>query len=286
MESLQNIDSLSQLLGRPRAKPYRGALIDAWGVIHNGVELFDGAGEAMVRFREEIGPIVILTNAPRPSSIIPAQLERLGLPDNAYDSIVTSGDAVRAEIKKHLPAPFYRLGPDKDDALYQNLAIDFVPLERADFIICTGMLDELGDEKPEDYASMFAPAIERGVEMICANPDIVVRWGDRLIYCAGALAQVYERLGGKVIHGGKPHKPIYELAMERLKGFDQTLEPGNVLAIGDGLGTDVAGANRHGIDILYIFGSGGIHEKSDASVEEILRGAGAHAVATAESLRW
>ena len=192
------------------AERYDALLCDAWGVIHNGVELFPGARDAMVRFRAGGGTIVILTNAPRPSSIIPAQLSRLGLPDEAYDSVVTSGDSTRAEIELLLPAPAFRIGPAKDDPLFEGMVIDFAPLERAAFIICTGLENDHREE-PEDYRDVLIAAIAHDLPMICANPDIIVNWGGRMIWCAGALAEIYEKLGGKVIYGGKPHAPIYQI---------------------------------------------------------------------------
>ncbi len=234
-------------------------LCDAWGVIHNGVELMPGAEEALIKFREICGPVIILTNAPRPASIIPAQLDRLGLSRDAYDAIVTSGDATRAEIARRLPAPAYRIGPDKDDPLFDGLDINFVHLEAAGFIVCTGMVNDHTDE-PEDYRDVLRRAAATGLEMVCANPDIVVNWGGRMIWCAGALAEIYEQLGGAVVYGGKPHAPIYELAfaaVDHARG--ETTNASRILAVGDGLNTDILGANRAGVDALLVTGSGGIH---------------------------
>jgi len=286
VQNLRLIQHLSDVLIDGDHKPYKAALCDAWGVIHNGVSLFSGAEDALLNFRREVGPVFILTNAPRPSAIILAQLDRLGLSRKAYDDIVTSGDAIRAEIQKNISAPFFRLGPEKDDPLYDGLKIDFVPLADANFIICTGLLDETSDEKPEDYEPMFRTAIERGVTMICANPDIIVRWGDRILYCAGALAAVYERLGGSVIHAGKPHRPIYDLGIKKAQAIDSAIRSESLLAIGDGLGTDIAGANAHGIDAVYVYGSGGIHDQESGSVEQALAQSGASALAAMEQLKW
>ncbi len=271
------------------APNYKALLCDAWGVIHNGVTLFDGAGEALRQWRKTRGPVMILTNAPRPSDIIPAQLKRLGLPDDAYDGVVTSGDAVRAQIMQRLDSPIFRLGPDKDDPLYADLAITFTSMEEARYIVCTGLFDELG-ETPEDYIELLQKGVGRNIEMICANPDIVVRWGDKLIYCAGALAKIYEELGGTVIHGGKPHAPIYDLAMTRLIQLDGSLNTSDILAIGDGLQTDILGANLHNIDVAYVHGGGGIHQAAQSGEEQtiasILHDNGVHAVAGMETLKW
>jgi len=269
------------------APNYDALLCDAWGVIHNGVELFPGVEEALVRFCAERGPVFILTNAPRPSSIIPAQLDRLGLSRDAYDGVVTSGDAVRYEIKRRLPGAVYRLGPSKDDPLFADLNIDFVNLEDADFIICTGPVDDQC-ETPEDYRGLLTKAAELDLDMICANPDIVVRWGERLIYCAGALAQVYEELGGQVYYGGKPHKAIYDLAAERLEACKSGIARERVLAIGDGIGTDIYGANQNNIDAVYVFGGGGIHagDHDRNAIEKILSDAGVQVCAAMERLGW
>ncbi len=270
------------------ADNYDALLCDAWGVIHNGVSVFPGVVEALAQFRRARGPVVILTNAPRPNAIIPPQLDRIGLPRGAYDCVVTSGDATRAAIAAALPAKAYRLGPDKDDALYDGVAVAFAPLGEAEFIVCTGLVDD-ARETPEDYAELLRRAAARGLPMICANPDIVVRWGDRLIYCAGALAQIYEKLGGAVIYGGKPHKPIYDLAFDRLKAAaPRAIERRRVLVVGAGVATDIAGANRQGLDALFIVGEGGVHEGAAdaASIADALSTAGVHAEFAAAGLQW
>lgn len=276
-------DRLSTIASR-----YDALLCDAWGVIHDGVNLFPGAGEALERFRAERGPVIILTNAPRPSSIIPAQLDRLGLPRSAYDAVVTSGDATRAAILARLPAPAFRLGPEKDDPLYEGVDIDFVPIEEASFIVCTGLFDDQ-NEQPEAYRPLLEKGAARRLPMICANPDIVVRWGGRLIYCAGALAEIYKELGGEVIYGGKPHRPIYELALSKVAAIrGAPLSPSRTLAVGDGLHTDIAGANAQGIDVVFVVGSGGVHagSRSHGDVVKALNEADARAVAIMEKLAW
>ncbi|HXI87718.1 MAG TPA: TIGR01459 family HAD-type hydrolase [Parvularculaceae bacterium] len=281
MQNPPFIEHLAEIAPR-----YDALFCDAWGVVHNGVKLFDGVEEALLRFRREQGPVVILTNAPRPSSIIPRQLDRLGLSREAYDSVATSGDATRAEIAARLPARAFRLGPDKDDALYEGLDARFAPIEEAGFIVCTGLFDERG-ETPDDYRPMLAGAAERGLAMICANPDIVVRLGERLIYCAGALAKVYEELGGEVVYAGKPYKPIYDLALAKVEeARGGPVAPSRVLAIGDGARTDIAGANARGFDAVFIAGAGGVHEGEEEAIGASLAKVGATAVAVMEKLQW
>lgn len=229
---------------------YDALLCDAWGVIHNGHALYDGVAEALVRFREERGPVIILTNAPRLSEAIPPQLDRLGLPRAAYDTVVTSGDATCDAVNRRTDLDFYRLGPDKDETLYAALDRPFVGFDEATAILCTGPEDDM-HETPEDYRDMLTTAAARGMPMVCANPDKVVKLGDRLIYCAGALGDLYEELGGQVILCGKPHGPIYDAAMAVLAGKGIT-DPSRILAIGDGLQTDILGANRQGLDVAFV----------------------------------
>jgi len=270
------------------AERYDALLCDAWGVIHNGVRTFDGVEEALVEFRARRGPVVILTNAPRPNAIIPPQLDRIGLARSAYDAVVTSGDSTREAIMRFLPAPAYRLGPDKDEALYEGMNIDFAPIDRAGFIVCTGLVDD-ARETPDDYADFLAGAARRSLPMVCANPDIIVRWGDRLIYCAGALAEAYERLGGTVVYGGKPHPPIYDLAFARIEAASgRALDRRRVLAVGDGVRTDIAGANRAGCAALYVAGAGGVHEggADEAAIFETLSRAGVAADFAMKGLAW
>ncbi len=270
------------------AERYDALLCDAWGVIHDGVTAFAGVAEALTAFRRARGPVLVLTNAPRPSAIIPPQLDRLGLPREAYDGVVTSGDATRAAIEAMLPGKPFKLGPEKDDGLYEGLAIAFAPLDAADFIVCTGLVDDQR-ETPDDYRDLLGRAAARRLPMICANPDSVVRWGGRLVFCAGALAEIYERFGGAVVYGGKPHAPIYDLAMARIeRAAGRAVLKSRMLAIGDGVLTDIAGANRQGIDALYIAGAGGVHDGAGdpAAIAATLAKAGAQARFAATGLVW
>jgi HAD superfamily hydrolase (TIGR01459 family) len=252
------IDGLAPLSGR-----FDAILCDVWGVVHNGREHFAGACAALQRFRAETGGVVILiTNAPRPFPPILEQLARLGVPRDAFDSLVTSGDVTLAFIAARGDAPLYHIGPERDLAFFEILRErtgvkpPLVPLEEADYVVCTGLFDD--DETPADYESRFALMRARGLEFISANPDLTVHVGDRELYCAGALAQRYAELGGRVLQAGKPFAPIYERALA-LAGekAGRPIRKSRVLAIGDGLRTDIRGAVDQGLPALFI--SHGVH---------------------------
>lgn len=246
------------------ADHYDAVLCDVWGVIHNGRAAYLAACDALAGFRDAGKPVVLISNAPRPSSFIPRQLDALGVRRDAWDAIVTSGDATRAEIEKRGPRA-YKIGPSKDEGLYDGLPVDFRAAETADYVICTGLRDELA-EPPESYRAELAGLAARNLPFICANPDRVVQFGGHLIPCAGALADIYEELGGPVIMAGKPYAPIYDLtiaAAERLAG--KSLERSRLLCIGDGVQTDVAGAHGQKLDCLFV--AGGIHAAELSNAE-------------------
>ena len=245
------------------ADRYDVVLSDVWGVLHDGKRAFSGPAEALARFREGGGTVVLITNAPRPSAPIREQLEVLGVPRRAYDDMVTSGDSTVALIAARGEGPFYHIGPERDRALMDEVHAKtgrrpaLGSLDAAAHVICSGLFDDR-TETPDHYEATYAAMRERGVEMICANPDVVVHVGDQLIFCAGALAERYEALGGTVLYAGKPHAPIYDLALSlaaRARGRD--VAAGRVLTIGDGMRTDVAGAANQGLDCLFI--TNGIH---------------------------
>ncbi|MDP3300020.1 MAG: TIGR01459 family HAD-type hydrolase, partial [Phenylobacterium sp.] len=246
MSTPQTPQGLSDLIDH-----YDVLLSDVWGVIHNGRESFPAACAALARWRAERGPVILISNSPRPSADVVAQLDALGVPRDSWSAFVTSGDATRLLLAERAPGPAWRLGPDRDAPLYEGLGLSFESLEKAAFLACTGPIDD-ETEGPGDYQDRFEGAAARGLEMVCANPDIVVQRGDRLIYCGGALAQLYETLGGKVVMAGKPHAPIYELCVaeaERLTGGP--VARSRMLCIGDGVATDVKGANAQGLDVLF-----------------------------------
>lgn len=240
------------------ASDYDILLCDVWGVIHNGRESWPAACEALTRFNEGHGHVVLISNSPRPSSDVVAQLDGLGVPRDSWRAFVTSGDATRAELSHRAPGPAWIVGPDRDWPLYEGLGLETVSTaEDAAFISVTGPVDDT-TETPEDYRERLATGAARDLELICANPDRVVQRGDQLIYCGGALADLYESLGGRVTMAGKPFGPIYDLALkegERLLG--RPVDRSRVLCIGDGVVTDVMGANCQALDCLFI--AQGIH---------------------------
>lgn len=257
------------------APQYKGILCDVWGVLHNGISAFDEAHKALRRYREETGGhVVLITNAPRPADKVAEMLQSLGVPDEAYDSIVTSGDVTREVLVAQGSKTLLHIGPDRDQPLYHNLEATFTSVdEDAEAISCTGFRDD-ETETPDDYRERLQKLAARKLLMICANPDIVVERGDKLVWCAGALARLYEDLGGEVVILGKPHAPIYDAGLKRLAGLaGQPVDKQDVLAIGDGLPTDVRGAVSQDIDVLFI--TAGIHVSdfgpSDAPEEQLIR---------------
>src|ERR1700744_1167724 len=225
-------------------------LSDIWGVVHNGLVAFPEACEALQNFRTQGGTVILITNAPRPADSVQRQIRKLGVADDVYDAIVSSGDLTRHFVAEHPGRKVFWLGPEKHDSIHRGLDPELVPLEQADYIVCTGLIDD-ETESAEDYRDMMMQARQRKLTLICANPDIVVERGDRLIFFAGAIAELYRELGGEVIFYGKPHRPIYEragqLAAER-HGTAPALN--RVLAIGDSVRTDLTGAREFGIDCL------------------------------------
>ncbi|GAA0653598.1 TIGR01459 family HAD-type hydrolase [Brevundimonas lenta] len=240
------------------AGDYDILLCDVWGVIHNGRESWPDACEALARFNREAGHVVLISNSPRPSHDVVAQLDRLGVPRDSWRAFVTSGDATRAELAKRAPGPAWIIGPDRDWPLYEGLGLDVAAsAESAAFISVTGPVDD-EIEGPEDYRERLAAGAARDLELICANPDRVVQRGDRLIYCGGALADLYESLGGRVTMAGKPYGPIYDLALHEAAALlGRVVDRSRVLCIGDGVVTDVLGANKQGLDCLFV--AQGIH---------------------------
>ncbi len=251
---------LSEFDGR-----YDVVFCDVWGVVHNGQARYPAACEALQRFRSGGGTVILITNAPRPNPPILEQLAGFHVPQDAYDDMVTSGDVTLAFIAERKDAPIYHIGPERDFTLFEishqqtGIKPRLVPLEDAAYVVVTGLSDDR-IEAPEDYADRMAMMRAKNLDMISANPDLVVHVGDQLIYCAGALAQAYEERGGRVFQAGKPFAPIYERALafaERTRG--QNVPRERILAIGDAMRTDVAGAVEFGIDALFV--TKGIHRE-------------------------
>lgn len=245
------IDSLDEI-----ASGYKVILSDVWGVVHNGVAAFPQAVDALRRAREAGLTVVLITNSPRPSADVRAQIALLGVTEDSWDRIVTSGDVTRELIRSGTRRVFH-LGPDRDISLYDGLDVELVEEFEASTVVCTGLFDD-ETETPEDYADMLQRLRARNLPFVCANPDIVVERGDRLIWCAGALARDYAQLGGRTEIAGKPHRPIYEAAIAAASAeLGREVQRSEVVAIGDGMMTDVKGASDNGYDVLYI--SAGIH---------------------------
>jgi HAD superfamily hydrolase (TIGR01459 family) len=246
------LDSIKSLGSR-----YRAWLVDIWGVMHNGHRAFPGAVAAARAFRAQGGIVVLLSNSPRPSPSVADQLRRVGVPDDAYDATVTSGDLTRHELAKHAGARVFHLGPERDRPIFHGLDVELVEQEACELIVCSGLFDD-ETETPQDYAGLLRELAARNLPMICANPDHLVERGDRLVWCAGALASLYEKAGAPVIYAGKPHAPIYLLALETMGTLASHPVPkSDVLAIGDGVHTDIAGAAGVGIDSVFI--ASGLH---------------------------
>ncbi len=274
------------------ADRYDVLLSDVWGVIHNGRESFPAAYEALARWRAERGPVILISNSPRPSSAVHEQLDDLGVPREAWSAFVSSGDATRILLSGRAPGPAWAIGPERDFVLYEGLDLAFAGPQDAAFISCTGPVDD-EVEGPDDYEERFKATIARGLPMICANPDIVVQRGDKLIYCGGALAQRYAELGGQVIMAGKPHAPIYDLCLgEAQVLLGKHLDRSRVLCIGDAVATDAKGANDQDLDVLFV--ASGIHgaetigaDGLDAgAVERLLAKDGARATYAIADLAW
>ena len=264
------------------ADRYDVLLCDVWGVIHNGVESFPEACQALVEWRAHHGPVILISNSPRPSAAVVEQLDRLGVPREAWSAFVTSGDATRALLRERAPGPVWAVGPDRDAVLYEGLGLAFAGPQDAAFVSVSGMKDD-EVETPEDYRQALAVAAERGLALVCANPDRVVQRGDRLIYCGGSLADLYESLGGQVLMAGKPYAPIYDLALaeaQALKGGP--VDRARVLCIGDGVITDVKGAHDQGLACLFI--AKGIHGEAALGPDGRLDPAKVDGLLAAESL--
>jgi HAD superfamily hydrolase (TIGR01459 family) len=250
----------------PLARDYDVLLCDVWGVVHNGVAVFPDACEALARFRRTGGTAILVTNAPRPASAVVRILDRLGVPHEAYDAIVSSGDVTRGIVESRLNESVYHVGPERDLPIFAGLNVTFEPLGAADYVVCTGLFDDT-TETPDSYRDSLARMRERGLFMVCANPDVVVERGDTLVYCAGALADAYAAAGGEVLYCGKPHAPIYEAALGKaaaLRGGNPPPLP-RVLAIGDSVRTDLTGAAAFGLDCLFV--TSGLHAEHYGSRE-------------------
>lgn len=280
---MRAIHSLDELTDR-----YDAILCDVWGVVHNGRRIFADAAAALQRARRRGLCVVLLTNAPKQRDPIPGQLDRLGLPRDAWDQVVTSGDAIRAELKKRAPGKLFKIGPASDAVLWDGIGLERAPLDDADFFGVSGL--EALEHTPATYAEVLQRARSRDLELLCANPDIQVRYGEQLIWCAGALARDYAALGGRVVMAGKPFAPIYAIAHREVAAkLGREVAKERVLCIGDGITTDVAGANGQGHDCLFVatgmhgerFATGGAPSMDAIAAELTANGVHAEYVITA-----
>lgn len=270
-------------------KRYDAVFCDVWGVIHNGVHAFGEALSALKKARQSGKAVILITNSPRPRQGVVLQLASLKIGADFYDDIVTSGDATRYLIKE-APKKIFHIGPDRDLSLFDGLDVELCEEFEAAAVVCTGLFDD-ENETPDDYVELLQRLRSRNLPFICANPDIIVHHGDQELWCAGALARAYEQLGGRTLIAGKPHRPIYDLAMKKLAENKGVVEKKRILAIGDGILTDIKGGQQYGLDTLYI--SGGIHQneyvkngKVDPSLLiEFLDKFGSHPVATMWALK-
>jgi HAD superfamily hydrolase (TIGR01459 family) len=263
-------------------------LCDVWGVVHNGMAAFPEATDALERHRLQGGLVLLVTNAPRRGPSVAEQLQRLQVPATAYDGIVTSGDVTRGLIEVHGKGAVYHVGPPRDLGIFEGLNTSLVPVDAAHAVVCTGLFDDTR-ETPDDYRDSLRQMQELKLPFICANPDRIVRRGDHITYCAGAIADAYQELGGSVLMAGKPYAPIYELAMAEaadLRGGP--IAKAQALAIGDGPDTDIAGASSFGIDCVLITGGIGDATRSleAAEAEVKQRVPGARIVKVQRELHW
>ena len=261
---------------------------DIWGVVHNGVEPFPITVAALKRHRERGGTVILVTNSPRSNIGVEKQLVEIGVDPQSHDRIVTSGDVTQVLMKLHGGGKVFHLGPSRDHSIYVGTGVERVPVGEAHAVLCTGLFDDVND-KLEDYDALLDDLKRRGLVMICANPDKIVRKGDRILYCAGKIAELYAARGGEVLMAGKPFQPIYDLAMaEAGRLRNAPVDRGEVLAIGDGPETDIRGAADYGLDALLVAegvtdASEGLHVAEAAVLAAVPH---ARIVATVHDLSW
>jgi HAD superfamily hydrolase (TIGR01459 family) len=242
---------------QPLADRYDLVLCDVWGVLHNGVKAYGAASDALTRFRAKGGWVVLVSNAPRPGASVGTQLDGFGVPRTAYDAIVTSGDLTRLAIEERIDRIVHHIGPPRDMPIYDGLDVRFGSIDEADYVVCSGF-DNDEEETVEDYRAPLETMRRRDLLMVCANPDLIVERGHMILPCAGTIALAYEEMGGKVFYAGKPHGPVYDRALDVAAELSaRAIRKERVLAVGDAIRTDIAGAVGYGIDSLMI--ARGIH---------------------------
>jgi HAD superfamily hydrolase (TIGR01459 family) len=242
------------------APSYDAVLSDVWGVVHNGIAAHPEAVDALLRFRQGGGRVVLITNAPRAAAPIVKLLDEMHVPREAYDAVVSSGDVTRAMIAPYRGRVVHHIGPPTiDDSLYEGLGVIRGPAEEAEAVIVTDL--DTDDDTPDMYEDRIKVWLARRLPMICANPDRVVEHGGRIIYCGGALADLYEAHGGRIRMAGKPYCQIYDEALKFAEtAAGRSLDRTKILAIGDSVRTDAIGAANAGLDLLFVTGSIHAHE--------------------------
>jgi len=251
---------------------YDALFVDLWGCVHNGVRAFDAANKALIEYRAGGGIVVLVTNSPRPRAQVEQQLADFGVARDAWDSIASSGDSARSALfLGAVGQKIYFIGTDAELPFFEPLKliddpiqISHVPIEEAEGIVCTGL--PTADGTPDDVRGPLLYAKQKGLKLLCANPDIIVDRGDKREWCAGAVAQAYSEMGGTSLYFGKPHAPIYDLARRRLSAIRPNIPDDRIMAIGDGITTDIQGAIGEGIDSLFI--TGGLAAKETATVTQ------------------
>lgn len=251
---------------------YDALFVDLWGCVHNGVRAFDAANKALIEYRTGGGIVVLVTNSPRPRAQVEQQLADFGVARDAWDSIASSGDSARSALfLGAVGQKIYFIGTDAELPFFEPLKliddpiqISHVQIEEAEGIVCTGL--PTADGTPDDVRAPLLYAKQKGLKLLCANPDIIVDRGDKREWCAGAVAQAYSEMGGTSLYFGKPHAPIYDLARRRLSAIRSNIPDDRILAIGDGITTDIQGAIGEGIDSLFI--TGGLAAKETATVTQ------------------
>lgn len=263
---------------------YDALICDVWGVIHNGRELFEGVNDCLVNFRSKQKPVVLLSNAPRPSKYIERMLNQLGLDRKSYNEIVTSGDLTMSVLNEsHYGSKCYHIGPDRDLNIFDGVNVSRVSFEESDFLFVTGLFDDETEDE-NSYSSILYEAKKRNLKLVCANPDIVVQRGEKLIPCAGAISKKYKEIGGKVVNIGKPFSPIFDKAVNLIKGINENQNP-RTIVIGDGLETDIKGANILKMDSLLVLG-GLFASESERNIIEVLKKKNIFPSYYTEELKW
>ena len=263
----QIVNALSEISAQ-----YDALFVDLWGCVHNGVRAFDAANKALIEYRAGGGIVVLVTNSPRPRAQVEQQLTDFGVARDAWDSIASSGDSARSALfLGSVGQKIYFIGTDAELPFFEPLKliddpiqISRVSIEQAEGIVCTGL--PTADGTPDDVRAPLLYAKQKGLKLLCANPDIIVDRGDKREWCAGAVAHAYTEMGGTSLYFGKPHAPIYDLARRRLSAIRPNIPDDRILAIGDGITTDIQGAIGEGIDSLFI--TGGLAAKETATVTQ------------------